>query len=448
MDSDAENDLDISSITFVDPNASDTDGDGDADNLIVAGEGSWQIDNVTGEVVFTPEAGFFSDPTPVNYTIADNTGLLSNEATITIDYPQTAPLAVDDEKLDQPLSQPVTVSVVANDSDPEGNLDPTSVMLIDPATGAPVTVLPSAGEGVRRVDQVTGDVTFTPDPGFLSNPTPVEYFLSDTTDIASNPATITITFVEPARIAGTVWLDADRDGQIGDDEQRKSGWTLNLLDSNGNVVATTVTDADGNYLFEELVPAEYTVEFFNENGVFIDSEQTQGPIISGETILLPLPVDPSGVVYDSIARVPVEGVVLNLVNASGTLVDELCLREMQQGQTTTADGLYAFDVLPGADASCGTTEVYRIEIASVPDAFRPNFSSIIRQEGAASCGSPEIGCAVSGTFDSDPVESLCTVDTISATSACEVQPQPDAPADGESTRYFVCLLYTSDAADE
>ena len=437
VDSDAENDLDISSITFVDPNATDTDGDGDADNLIVAGEGSWQIDNVTGEVVFTPEAGFFSDPTPVNYTIADNTGLLSNEATITIDYPQTAPLAVDDEKLDQPLSQPVTVSVVANDSDPEGNLDPTSVMLIDPATGAPVTVLPSAGEGVWRVDPVTGDVTFTPDPGFLSNPTPVEYFLSDTTDIASNPATITITFVEPARIAGTVWLDADRDGQIGDDEQRKSGWTLNLLDSNGNVVATTVTDADGNYLFEELVPAEYTVEFFNENGVFIDSEQTQGPIISGETILLPLPVDPSGVVYDSIARVPVEGVVLNLVNASGTLVDELCLREMQQGQTTTADGLYAFDVLPGADASCGTTEVYRIEIASVPDAFRPNFSSIIRQEGAASCGSPEIGCAVSGTFDSDPVESLCTVDTISATSACEVQPQPDAPADGESTRYFV-----------
>ncbi len=437
QDSDAENDLDISSITFVDANATDTDGDGDADNLLVAGEGSWQINNTTGDVTFTPEAGFFSDPTPVNYTIADINGLLSNEATITVDYPQTAPLAVDDEKLDQPLSRPVTVSVVANDSDPEDNLDPTTVLLIDAVTGEPVRVLPVAGEGVWRVDQETGDVTFTPDPGFITNPTPVEYVVSDSTGIESNRATITITFEEPARLAGTVWLDSDRDGQVGVDEARKPGWMLQLLDANGQVVATTVTDADGNYLFEGLVPGEYTVEFFNENGVYMDSAQTFGPLLSGQTILLPLPVDPSGVVYDSISRVPVEGVRLNLVNAAGAPVDAACLREMQQGQVTLADGLYAFDILPGAHTSCGLTEIYRIEIASVPDAFHPNFSSIIRQVGAASCGSAEIGCAVSGTFDSDPLESGCTVDSISSTSACEVQEQPDAPVGNEDTRYFV-----------
>ena len=437
VDSDPENDIDISSIAFVDPSATDTDGDGDSDSLIIAGEGSWQIDNATGVVTFTPEAGFFADPTPVNYTVSDINGLVSNEATITVDYPQSAPLAVDDEKLDQPLSQPVTLAVVANDSDPEGNLDPATVMLIDPVTGAPVTILPVAGEGVWQVDPVTGDVTFTPDPGFITNPTVVEYVVSDTTGIESNRATLTVTFEEPARIAGTVYLDADRDGEIGIDEERKDRWTLNLLDADGNVVATTITNIDGNYVFEDLVPAEYTIEFFNENGVFIDSEQTPGSIISGETLVLILPVDPGGIVYDSIARVPVGGVVLNLVNASGNPVDELCLREMQQGQVTTEDGLYAFDVLPGADPSCGLTEVYRIEIASVPDAFRPNFSSIIRQEGAASCGSAEIGCAVSGTFDADADESFCTVDSISDTSACEVQAQPDIPQDTESTRYFV-----------
>lgn len=437
VDSDAENDLDVASIAFVDPNATDTDGDGDADNLIVAGEGTWQIDNASGAVTFTPEAGFFADPTPVNYTVSDINGLVSNVATITVDYPQTAPLAEDDEKLDQPLAEPVTVVVLANDSDPENNLDQTTVMLIDPATDAPVTVLPVAGEGVWRVDDVTGEVTFTPDPGFITNPTPVEYLVSDTTQIDSNRATITITFEEPARIAGTVWLDSDRDGQIGPNEARKPGWTLKLVDSNGNVVATTVTDADGNYMFEGLVPAEYTVEFFNQNGVYMDSAQTLGPVISGQTILLPLPVDPSGVVYDSIARVPVEGVTLNLVNSSGALIDETCLREMQQGQVTLADGLYAFDVFPGAHATCGLTDLYRIEIAAVPDAFHPNFSSIIRQEGAGSCGSPDIGCAVSQTFDSDPIESQCTVDSIISTSACEVQPQPDAPQGVEDTRYFV-----------
>ena len=436
-DSDAENDLDISTINFVNPNATDTDGDGDADNLIVTGEGSWQIDNTTGEVVFTPEAGFFADPAPVVYTVSDTNGLVSNEATITVDYPQSAPLAVDDEKLNQPLAQAVTLAVLVNDSDPENNLDPTTVMIIDPVTDAPVTVLPVAGEGVWTVDPVSGDITFTPDPGFISSPAPIEYLVTDTTGIDSNRATVTVTFEEPARLVGTVWLDSDRDGEVGLDEERKPGWTIRLVNSDGDVIATTVTDADGNYAFEGLVPAEYTVEFYNQNGVFMDSAETLGPLVAGQTILLPLPVDPSGVVYDSIARVPVEGVSLNLVNASGALVDEACVRDMQQGQVTLADGLYAFDLLPGAHATCGLTDIYRIEIASVPDAFHPNFSSIIRQVGAGSCGSPEIGCAVSGTFDSDPVEARCTVDAIDSTSACEVQPQPDAPQEGDNTRYFV-----------
>ena len=254
VDSDAENDLDVQSITFVSADATDTDGDGDADNLIVAGEGVWQIDDATGDVTFTPEAGFFSDPTPVVYTVSDNTGLVSNEATITVDYPQTAPLAVDDERLDQPLAQPVVVAVLDNDSDPEDNLDPESVSLIDPVTDAPVTVLPVAGEGVWRVDPLTGEVTFTPDAGFITDPTIVEYTVFDSTEIESNRATITITFEAPAAIAGTVWLDSDRDGLIGADESRKAGWTLNLLDDDGNLVASTITDANGDYEFTGLIP--------------------------------------------------------------------------------------------------------------------------------------------------------------------------------------------------
>ena len=437
MDSDAENDLSIATIAFVDANAIDTDNDGDADNLMVAGEGVWNIDNASGEVTFTPESGFFADPTPVNYTISDRNGIVSNEATITIDYPQSAPLAVNDQRLDQPLAVPVVVVVLGNDSDPEGNLDPATVKLIDPVTESSVVVLPIAGEGVWRVDPVTGDITFTPDAGFITNPTPVDYTVFDTTEIESNRATVIVTFETPATIAGTAWLDKDRDGQVGVDEERKAGWTLKLLDSNGNVVATTVTDANGDYQFVNLIPAEYTVEFYNNLGVYMDSAQTIGPVLSGQTVLLPLPVDPSGVVYDSIDRTPVEGVMLHLVNAAGTVIDPACLRDNQQGQVTAADGLYAFDVFPDAHTSCGDSEVYRIEIAAVPDDYHPNFSSIIRQQGAASCGSPEIGCAVSGTFDSDPLESRCTVDAILSTSACEVQAQADAPQMGDDTRYYV-----------
>ncbi len=436
-DTDPENDLDARTVTFTDARSTYTDGDGDTDNLIVAGEGYWQIDNETGGVTFTPLSGFFSDPTPVFYTISDTTGLVSNQASITVDYPQTAPLAVDDEALNQPLAQPVVVAVLSNDSDPEENLDPVTVTLVDPQTDASVTVLPVAGEGVWRVSLVTGNITFTPDAGYLRNPTPVEYTVFDSTNAESNRATVTITYESPASITGTAWLDHNKDGQVNSDETRKTDWTLNLLDSDGRVVAITTTDENGEYEFLDLIPGEYTIEFYNVNGVFMDSVQTTGPVVAGQTVLLPLPVDPSGVVYDSIERSAVEGVTLHLVNATGTVIDATCLRDNQQGQVTAADGLYAFDVIPGAHSTCASADVYRLEIVSAPAAYHPDFSAIIRPVGAAGCGSAAIGCAVSGTFDSNNNESLCTVDALSNTNACEIQPQPDAPQVGDDTRYFI-----------
>lgn len=114
-DTDPEDDINASTINFTDPAGTDTDGDGDADQLIVPGEGTWQA-NPDGTVTFTPEAGFTGDPTPVPYTVTDNTldvaitslddpytvpytvtdntGLESNPATITIDYAQLPEIAI------------------------------------------------------------------------------------------------------------------------------------------------------------------------------------------------------------------------------------------------------------------------------------------------------------------------------------------------------------------
>nr|WP_265090128.1 hypothetical protein [Psychrobacter fjordensis] len=41
---------------------------------MVAGEGTWSVDGTTGAITFTPEAGFTGDPTPISYTVDDNTG--------------------------------------------------------------------------------------------------------------------------------------------------------------------------------------------------------------------------------------------------------------------------------------------------------------------------------------------------------------------------------------
>jgi len=437
VDSDPENDIELTSVNLLDANATDSDADGDADTLVVAGEGSWLVDNATGDITFTPEAGFLGDPTPVTYQISDSTGLQSNIATVTVEYPQTAPLAVDDELLDQPLGSAVTLLTLANDSDPEDNLDITTVLLIDPVNNVSVTSLVVPGEGSWVVDVTNGNVTFTPEPGFLADPTPVQYTVTDTTALTSNIALLTITYEDPAALAGTVWLDADRDGLIGDDEQRKAGWTLNVVNDQGVVVASVITDENGEYLVNGLIPGSYTVEFFNENGVFMDSQETDGPLLAGETADLPLPVDPSGVVYDSITRLPVAAVMLNLLNEQGVAIDDSCLNANQQGQITTADGLYAFDLFPGAHPSCPVAGVYQIDIAEVPPEYFPTFSSLIREQGAASCGSPELGCAVSGVFESAASETGCSFDSLPGTDACEVQAQPDAPVGSEDTRYYV-----------
>jgi len=438
-DSDPENDIDLSTVTLLAADATDSDGDGDNDLLIVPGEGSWAVDNLTADIEFTPESGFLSDPTPVQYTISDINGLVSNVALITIDYPQTAPLAVDDIKLDQPLGQPVALNIVQNDSDPESNLDPTTVLLIDPDTGLGVTTLVVPDQGEWQVDATTGIVTFTPLPYYIEDPTPVQYTVKDTTGLESNPALITVSFEEPAALEGIVWLDSNRNGQIDPDEDKKSGWTLRVYDEAGVLIATTVTDENGYYKIEGLIPGVFTVRFYNESDVFIDSQTTNGPILSDQIVNLPLPVDPGGVVYDSISRESVAGVTLNLVNAAGDLVDEACLAANQQSQITNDDGLYAFDLVPGAHATCPTSGLYEIQVADVPAAYHPNFSSIIRQQGAANCGDATLGCSISSTFDSDQLESNCTIDTISNSNACEVQGQADAPDTTQNTQYYVAF---------
>ncbi|MBX2837275.1 MAG: DUF11 domain-containing protein [Gammaproteobacteria bacterium] len=442
-DTDAQLDLNPVSISFADAAALDTNNDGYKDQLIVLGEGVWQIDPATTTVTFTPELNFFADPTPVSYTVSDINGLVSNEALVTVDYPQRAPDAQPDELMDQPLGETITVAVLANDTDPENNILPQSVRIVDSSDSSLVTELVVAGEGTWQVDEASGSISFTAEFGFVASPTPISYVVSDTTGYQSAPTTVTIGFEAPASLQGIVWVDTDRDGVVDANESRKSGWTLRVINEAGIQVAEVQTAADGSYSVTGLIPGAYRVDFYNPFGVFMDSATTDGNLVAGQTINLPLPLDPGGVVYDSLTRLPVEGVTLALVNATNQAVDPSCLAAGQQNQTTGEDGLYAFNLEPGAHSSCPINGSYRIELAEAPDSYHPYFSSLIRQEGAAGCGGPSLGCAVSSIFDSSVNEINCTVDTLPGTGACEVQRQPEAPQEGEDTRYFVAFEFSA-----
>jgi protocatechuate 3,4-dioxygenase beta subunit len=87
-----------------------------------------------------------------------------------------------------------------------------------------------------------------------------------TVDAGLQPAP---TAPEPGSILGTVWVDTNNDDVLSGDPVRP-GVTVILRDSTDNVVATAVTDSNGDYEFNNLVPGDYRVEIVAPAGyVFV-----------------------------------------------------------------------------------------------------------------------------------------------------------------------------------
>ena len=102
------------------------------------------------------------------------------------------PVTVDDSKSGT-SGQPVVVDVLANDSPGDAPIDPSTVHIDGtPTAGSSLTV---AGEGVWSVNTTNGKITFTPEPTFTANPTPIQYMVNDDNGYSSNMSTVTITYV-------------------------------------------------------------------------------------------------------------------------------------------------------------------------------------------------------------------------------------------------------------
>ncbi|MBP6903046.1 MAG: carboxypeptidase regulatory-like domain-containing protein, partial [Burkholderiaceae bacterium] len=87
--------------------------------------------------------------------------------------------------------------------------------------------------------------------------------------------TIDAGFYKYASLGDRVWSDADDDGVQDAGEAGVANVIVILRDANGNQVATTTTDANGDYHFTGLVPSTYSVEFVKPDG-YVFSGQDQG----------------------------------------------------------------------------------------------------------------------------------------------------------------------------
>jgi len=152
------------------------------DALTVANEGEWTVNTTTGEITFTPEAGFIGSPTPIQYFVRDNSNYASNLATVTIIYP-VGPTAVDDNTTTE-INTPVNIDILNNDIVGSSAIDPSSIIFIAGTEPNPST------EGTFSVDLGTGVVTFTPVNGYLGTVT-IDYQVCDINSLCST-ATITV----------------------------------------------------------------------------------------------------------------------------------------------------------------------------------------------------------------------------------------------------------------
>ncbi len=101
---------------------------------------------------------------------------------------------------------------------------------------------------------------------------------------ADNPVQENINFgyVKKHAISGNVYLDQNRDKTKDGGDIPQSGITVNLVDASGTVVATTTTDADGNYSFTGLGDGTYTVQV-DKTGPLASTEQTEDPSGQGDS---------------------------------------------------------------------------------------------------------------------------------------------------------------------
>ena len=200
------------------------------------------------------------------------------------------------------------------------------------------------------------------------------------------------------QVSGTVWLDLNHD-RVNNDGSPQAGWVVELIqrasptDPNYTLIASTTTDALGQYSLVGLpAPSTYEIRFLHPSGGYIYGhpisvwpgvDLTYGTIrnltlAAGDNATnQDLPLDPSGVIYDAVTRLPVAGATITISGPPGfNPAVHLVGGAANVSQTTDATGLYQFLLINTAPA--GT---YTLAITAYPTGYVPATSTIIQPCG-------------------------------------------------------------------
>jgi uncharacterized repeat protein (TIGR01451 family)/fimbrial isopeptide formation D2 family protein len=255
-------------------------------------------------------------------------------------------------------------------------------------------------------------------------------------------------------LSGRAWHDANFNRTTDAGERVLAGWSVGLY-RNSQLERSTITDANGNWQIANVAPnagspdalevrftapgaTATTAKLGYAHSVFSNDLQRIHAIAVPAGSNLPnlnLPIEPNGVIYESMNRGAITGARLRLLDAAGvSALPAACFADpAQQGQVTRQGGFYRFD-LNFADPMCASGSSYVIEVAPPSPDYIAGASALIPPTSDATTAAFVVPTCPASMSDAVP----------GTTGRCEAQaselaPPVSVPARSAGTTYYLHL---------
>jgi protocatechuate 3,4-dioxygenase beta subunit len=214
-------------------------------------------------------------------------------------------------------------------------------------------------------------------------------------------------------ISNRVWYDIDGDNAVDPGEYGIGGVTVNLLDADGNIIATVVTNPDGTFSFSGVPNGAYTIQIGDANNLLGDYQGTSPVAFAGELAVLVAGADVSGVNFgynqpgaigDTIwsdangdgvqdpGELGIAGVTVELFyDADGDGQFDANVDTLIATAVTDAGGNYLFTGLPAGDYFVVVTPPVGYTQTGDPDGMMDSLTAVSLTPAAASFLNADFG---------------------------------------------------------